>query len=334
MIDSNNEITVVIPNWNGRPWLPGCLSSLMKQTWAPRAVIVVDNGSTDDSCEWLATHHPTVQVIRNEQNMGFAAGVNAGIRAARTPLIALLNNDTLLAENWLEMLAISLTYSDASVAAVCGKMVHMEHPALLENAGDTLSWQGAAEKRGNGMPAESYPLTTDIFSVCAGGALYRSVFFDRVGLFDESFFAYLEDMDLGLRGRLYGYRYLYEPRAVMRHQGHGSGLPSPLYVRLTTANRLRLFLKNMPARLWMRHLHSWLYGQFYFFVCNRRPLASLHGMMDVLFDLPSILKARRIILRNTVLTPSKIQTLLTRRMHQPGLIRALKNRWRNRSAPP
>jgi GT2 family glycosyltransferase len=330
MIDLHNDITVVIPNWNGRKWLPGCLASLTKQTCPPRAVIVVDNGSTDDSCDWLAAHHPTVQVIRMEHNTGFAAAVNAGLRVARTPLVALLNNDTSLAVNWLEALATTLTQNDASVAAVCGKMLQMDHTDRIENAGDTLSWQGAAEKRGHGEPAEAYSATEEIFSVCAGGALYRSAFFDRIGHFDESFFAYLEDIDLGLRGRLYGYRYLYEPAATMLHHGHGSGLPSPVYVRYTTANRLRLFLKNIPARLWMRNFHSWAYGQLYFFICNRRPMASLLGLWDVWVDLPAIFQSRCIILRETVLKPSAIQAMLTRRMNQPGLTHALRNRWMKR----
>lgn len=326
-----SESTVIIPNWNGQRWLQGCLPALARQTCPPAAVIVVDNGSSDGSCDWLRAHYPAVRLIEQGYNTGFAAAVNAGILASQTPYVALLNNDTVPAETWLETLQTSLEGQEPQVAGICGKMLMMETPDTIENAGDRLSWQGSAEKRGHGEPAAHYAQTGDVLAICAGGALYRRAFLDQNGLFDERFFAYLEDIDLCLRGRICGYRFVYEPAAILHHQGHGSALPSARYVRLTTANRLRLFAKNVPAFPLWRHCLSILYGQWYFLICNRRPLASLAGYLDFVRSLPHLLRQRRQIRRRICLSTAEINALLEPQMRQPSLCRLLRLKWHQRS---
>lgn len=328
MNDSAPDITVVIPNWNGLRWLPDCLATLSTQTWRAFRVIVVDNGSSDGSIDWLRREHPSVHIIAHATNTGFAHAVNTGIRAADTPFIALLNNDTRLRPDWLEKLRAALLAAGDRAAGVCGKMLLMNDPSRIENAGDRFSWQGAAEKRGRGAPATEFATPGEVFSCCAGGALYRARFFKEAGLFDESFFAYLEDIDLGLRGRLLGWTFHYEPSAQLEHHSHGSGLPSPRYVRLTTANRLALFIKNIPTGSLLRHASSILYGQWYFLVCNRRPLSSFAGYADVVRRLPSLLRDRRRVRAATRLDARAIDTLLAPRMALPGLFAALRNKWR------
>ncbi len=325
-----SESTVIIPNWNGLHWLQGCLPALARQTCQPAQVIIVDNGSSDGSCDWLRQHYPAVQLIEQGYNAGFAAAVNAGILASQTPYVALLNNDTLPADTWLEKLQESLGPQEPQVAGICGKMLMMESPDAIENAGDTLSWQGSAQKRGHGEPAAHYAQAGDIFAVCAGGALYRRDFLERNGLFDERFFAYLEDIDLCLRGRLCGYRFVYEPEAILHHQGHGSALPSARYVRLTTANRLRLFVKNIPAASLWRHSLSILYGQWYFLICNRRPLASLAGYVDFLLSLPRLWRQRQQIRQRLRLSSAEINALLEPHMRQPSLRCLLRQKWQQR----
>lgn len=319
-------VSVIIPNLNGMRWLPGCLRALDAQHFRDFEIIVVDNGSSDESCAWLHTHHPAVRIIQTGNNLGFAAAVNRGIRGTRSPLVALLNNDTEASPEWLLRLHDVLTAAPPDVAGVCGKMVMLEQRDLIENAGDTLAWNGAAEKRGHGKPARDYDQPGEIFSPCAGAVLFRKSFLETAGLFDESFFAYLEDVDLGLRGRLLGFRYLYEPSAVLAHQGHGSNVPSARYVRLTTANRLRLFLKNIPARLLVRHAASILYGQWYFFIVQRRPGSFFLGYVDIIRAWSTIRAQRKSIRALTVLQPRDIDGLLNRRMQQPGLLSALGRR--------
>ena len=332
MNNAKPEITIVIPNWNGRRWLPDCLDALSRQSFKDAGIIIVDNGSSDGSVAWVKEHHPYVQVMELGRNTGFAYAVNAGIKASTSPLVALLNTDTCAEPAWLEQLHTTMKTAADDIGAVCGKMLKREQPDRVENAGDLLSWQGAAEKRGYGDQAGVWDQASEVFSCCAGAALYRRTFLEKAGLFDDAFFAYLEDIDLGLRGRLMGYRFLYEPSARILHQGHGSELPSSTYVRLTTANRLRLFIKNIPGTLLLRRLPSILYGQWYFLVCNRKPWASALGYLDVLRSLPTLFKQRREIRQLTVIPSPDIVTILSDRMQQPGLCRALIDRLKRKPA--
>lgn len=330
--NSRPECAVVIPNWNGARWLPRCLAALQRQTLPPVEVLVVDNGSTDESLALLAGAFPQVRVTALGTNIGFAAAVNRGIAATRAPLVALLNTDTEAEPAWLETLATSLADADERVGAAVGLFCLMEDPLRVENAGDLLSWQGVAEKRGYGQPIQQFLESGEVFSCCAGGALYRRTFLDAVGPFDESFFAYWEDIDLGLRGRLLGYRYQYVPSARLLHQGHGSGLPTARYVRLATANRWRVFFKNMPADLLLRHAGSLLYGQFYFMACQRRPLAALAGVYDFLRTLPATLHARHALAGKRALSIEEIDRLLARRMQARGLLALARARLRGEGA--
>lgn len=323
MTKSHSSVSVIIPNMNGMQWLPACFSSLHKQTLEPTEIILVDNASADSSVSWVRTNYPGTLILELQTNRGFASAINSGIQQARGRYIALLNNDTELSPLWLETLCKTLDESPDDVGGVCGKMVMMDDPSKIENAGDTLAWNGAAEKRGHGRSVDRLDVIDEIFSPCAGGVVFRASFLEDVGFFDESFFAYLEDIDLGLRGRLLGYRYLYQPSATLAHKGHGSQMPSSRYVRLTTANRLRLFAKNMPASLLIKHLPNILYGQLYFLIMQRQPAASLQGYADFLHDWSTTSKNRRLILSRSKLCSKAIDMLLLKRMHQPGLIRAL-----------
>lgn len=291
-------------------------------------MIVVDNGSTDNSRALVARHAPQATLIAWERNRGFAAAVNAGIRASRTEYVALLNVDTRPRPDWLANLVKAMDESAPDVGALASKMLSMTDPAVVDDCGDSLSWQGAAAKRGHGRSAADFSGNEEIFSPCAGAALYRKSFLDELGGFDERFFAYLEDVDLGLRGRLRGYRYGFVPTAEVLHQGHGSGLPQGRYVRLMTRNRIILLLKNLPVRLLIRHAASLLYGQIYFFIAYRRPLAALAGYFLVLPVLPHILRERRRIQKNRKLTPAQVEQLLTPAMNESPLRELMRTWWR------
>jgi GT2 family glycosyltransferase len=318
--------SVVIPNFNGAKWLPGCLGGLAAQTFRGFEVIVVDNGSVDGSVEWLAQHDPEVRLVALGRNTGFAAAVNAGIAIARGEYVALLNNDTLPRPEWLSGLVDALETSPPSIGAVASMMISMEAPERLDNAGDALSWTGAAEKKGHGQPLETFSARREILSPCAGAALYRRSFLEHVGGFDERFFAYLEDLDVGLRGRLLGYSYHFEPSAQVLHKGQGSSLPRPDYVRLVTCNRLTLFAKNVPLRLLIKHFPQLAYGQLYFLIAYRHPLHSLAGYARFLLQLPQTSKQRRRIARSRRITPGQIDSLLSLRHPEPTL-RSLFRRW-------
>ena len=216
------DVAVVIPNYQGERWLPGVLESVAAQTVAPTEVVVVDDGSTDGSLALLADRFPDVRVLALGANGGFARTANAGIAAVAAEAVALVNTDVVLAPDWLERAAAALATSPQTVA-VATKLVDLDDPAILYDAGDVLRRDGVCEQRGRfERDTGRYDAPGEVFSACAGAALYRRSAVLETGGFDERFGTYLEDVDLGLRLRLAGGRCRWEPRAVARHAGGGS----------------------------------------------------------------------------------------------------------------
>jgi GT2 family glycosyltransferase len=216
------DVAVVIPNYDGERWLPGVLESVAAQTVAPSEVLVVDDGSTDGSLTLLADRFPDVRVIALGSNGGFAQAANAGLRAVSAEAVALVNTDVVLAPDWLERAAAALAAAPRA-AAVATKLLDLDDPTLIYDAGDVLRRDGVCEQRGRfERDGGRYDAPGEVFSACAGAALYRRAAVLEAGGFDERFGTYLEDVDLGLRLRLAGWRCRWEPRAVARHAGGGS----------------------------------------------------------------------------------------------------------------
>ena len=248
MTDVTHGISVVIPNWNGLEWLPGCLASVAAQDRVADEVIVVDNGSSDGSVAYLRREHPQVRVIALADNTGFAHAANRGIAAAVGVLVALINTDVVLEPDWLGRMAAACA-RDAGTAAVACKMLSLADPASIYDAGDVLRRDGACEQRGRFARDDGrYDEPGEVFGACAGAALYRRDVVLAVGGFDERYFAYLEDVDLALRLRLAGWRCLYEP-AVALHAGEGSSHRLPgRHHYLVERNTLVLVAKAFPPR--------------------------------------------------------------------------------------
>jgi GT2 family glycosyltransferase len=240
-------VAVVVPNWNGRRWLPGCLEALRAQRSPATEVIVVDNGSSDGSLDYLAVEHPDVRVIALGANTGFARAANAGIRAAASELVALINTDVVLGPDWLERMVRALE-ADPGAASVACKMLSLDDPRYVYDAGDVLRRDGACEQRGRFARDDGrWDAPEEIFGACAGAALYRRSAVLGLGGFDERFFAYLEDVDLALRLRLAGWRCRYEP-VVALHAGEGSSHQlSDGHQFLVARNTVLLIVKAFPA---------------------------------------------------------------------------------------
>lgn len=240
------KTTVIIPNYNGKDFLKKCLESATKSTVAA-SFIVVDNGSEDGSIEWLAAAFPQVRCIAFAQNRGFSAAVNAGIEAADTPYVLLLNNDTTIAPDCIERLEHALEQEDR-IFSVGAKMVSMQDPDLADGVGDLYSALGWAHAVGKGKPQERYCSRREVFSNCAGAALYRRKLFEKTGLFDETHFLYLEDVDIGYRARILGYRNVVEPAATVCHMGSASSGSRYNAFKVTWSSRNNVYLiyKNMP----------------------------------------------------------------------------------------
>lgn len=239
------KVTVIIPNYNGLAFMEPCFEALDLQISENFQVLVVDNGSTDGSVEWLKEHE--IPTIFLETNTGFSGAVNTGIRAAVTPYVILLNNDTEPDCHYVGEMLRAIERSP-KIFSVSSKMIQLHHRELMDDAGDMYSVLGWAFQRGVGRPSAGYRHPCRVFSACAGAAIYRREIFEEIGYFDELHFAYLEDIDVGYRARIAGYDNVYCPEAVVYHVGSGtSGSKyNSFKVRLAARNNVYLNYKNMP----------------------------------------------------------------------------------------
>lgn len=237
--------TVIIPNYNGLRFMEECMAALKAQTYRNFKILVVDNGSTDGSVDWLKERQ--IETIFLKENTGFSGAVNVGIRAADTPYVILLNNDTRADEYFVAELVRALEQSPR-IFSVSSKMIQMYAPQLMDDAGDMYSVLGWAYQRGVGQDIRRYRKSRRVFSACAGAAIYRREIFEEIGYFDEMHFAYLEDIDVGYRARIAGYDNIYCPAAVVWHVGSGtSGSKyNSFKVKLAARNNIYLNYKNMP----------------------------------------------------------------------------------------
>lgn len=241
------KVTIVIPNYNGMHFMEPCLRSLQQQNFQDFKILVVDNASTDGSLAFMEENYPDIQVLALEKNFGFSRAVNEGIRHCDTPYVILLNNDTTVDSGYVGAMVRAIEDSP-SVFSVSSKMIQMYHPELLDSTGDLYTILGWGVCRGNGQPVENYTKKGRIFSACAGAAIYRRKVFEKIGCFDELHFAYLEDIDIGYRARIYGYTNLFCPDALVYHVGSGtSGSKyNSFKVKLSARNSVYLNYKNMP----------------------------------------------------------------------------------------
>ena len=240
-------ISVIVLNYNGKGFLDGCLTSLASQTYSDFEVIVVDNGSRDGSPEYVKENYPWVRLAKNDENLGFAGGTNVGIRAAKGEFVITLNNDSRADSRFIEELIKPM--ADPEVGVCAAKMLFPD--GRINSAGICISRSGAAWDRGMFEPDRGqYEFVEEVFGACAGAALYRREMLDEIGLFDEDFFLYLEDVDLAFRARLAGWKCLYVPGArVIHHHGGTAGVGSDLAVYYGNRNIVWYPIKDFPFRL-------------------------------------------------------------------------------------
>lgn len=238
---------MIVVNWNGRHLLECCLPSVLNQNRDDYEVILVDNGSTDGSAAWVRACFPSVRLIVNEQNCGFAGGNNIAIWASQGQYIATLNNDADPARDWLSELVDAMG-PHPQVGMCASKMVCADDAGLIDSAGIDVDRAGIGWNRYGGQPelqTETSPY--EVFGPCAGAALYRREMLNQVGLFDEDYFAYYEDIDLAWRAQRSGWLCVYVPSARVLHR-HSSTLKegSSLKSYFLGRNKVWTLLKNYP----------------------------------------------------------------------------------------
>lgn len=242
------KTTVVIPNYNGKQYLENCLRSLDDaRIQEDFHVIIIDNGSADHSLAEVDSLYPWMECVYFSENKGFCAAVNEGIRRAKTPYVFLLNNDTTVEPDCIRILEQRMD-QEPNLFSVSARMVDMKDPSVLDGAGDLYSALGWAYAIGKGKPVSEHMRKMDIFSACGGAAIYRKSALDSIGVFDELHFAYLEDVDLGYRARIHGWRNSYEPEAVVNHAGSAAtgSRYNEFKIRHSARNNVYLIYKNMP----------------------------------------------------------------------------------------
>lgn len=247
---------VVIPNWNGEDFLQQCIDSLLMQTQKCN-IVVVENGSVDSSDEILATYGDKITVLKQPKNLGFDGGVNVGIRYAmrhKADYIALLNNDAIVSKDWLRLLLQEINTND-SIGIVTSKILHFDENRL-DSTGDFYTMYGLPFPRGrNEMDKRQYDNSIEVFGASGGASLYRAKMFEQIGLFDEDYFAYYEDVDISFRAQLYGWTIRYQPLAEVRHHINGTSSKISGFATYHSAKNFWFtYIKNMPAKLFWKYL--------------------------------------------------------------------------------
>ena len=246
------KVSVVTPNYNGKDFLYAYFESLNKNSNEIGEVIIVDNGSNDGSQEFIRNYREKVDfpivLIENSQNLGFAEAVNQGISKARYDYIFSLNNDTVVEKSAILEL-LNLLNTDGRIFSVSSKMVQFNNPELIDDAGDDYTLLAYTKKRGNNQNLNNFIEVSEIFSSCAGAALYRKDLLEELDGFDSEFFAYMEDVDLGYRARINGYKNLFCPNAIVYHIGSATtgSQYNEFKVRLAARNNVWVVYKNLPT---------------------------------------------------------------------------------------
>jgi GT2 family glycosyltransferase len=259
--ENRPRISVVIPNWNGREHLEACLGALLRQTFTSREVILVDNGSTDDSVTYTRQEFPEVAVIELHKNRGFTGACNAGYAASRGEFVCLLNNDTEADERWLEAL-VDAFERHPEAGAVATKMLLFDRRDHFHSAGDFYRVNGLPGNRGVWEQDHGqYDREEPVFSACGGAAAYRRAMIDEIGFLDNAFFFSCEDIDLAWRAHLAGWEVIYTPAAVVYHKLKASGGSGVTGSYHDGRNFLFVIWKNYPGELLRRHAGEILKAQ-------------------------------------------------------------------------
>lgn len=316
---SVGRVTVVIPNWNGRDLIGDCLESLRAQTYRDLEIVVVDNGSSDGSADFIMSEYPEARLIALPANKGFAGGVNTGVREATGAHVAVLNNDAIADPNWVDELVRAMKVN-RDVGIIASRALQRDQD-VLDGAGDSYSVWGLPFPRGRDEPdGERYDEQTEVFAASGSACLIARAVFEELEGFDEDFFAYYEDVDLAFRARLRGWRVVYQPTARVRHHvGATSGRLGDFARFHALKNVVYLYVKDMPGWYFWRYLPRFLflYGAMLVRTIVDSPrgiLTTARALGTVLMKLPSTLRKRWLIQRSRTVAPKAIDAVLYRGM--------------------
>jgi GT2 family glycosyltransferase len=308
-------ISVIIPSWNGTTLLPPCLDSLRAQTYRQFDIWVVDSASSDDTVAIVRRDYPEVQLVPLDKNRGYSGATNVGIAQSQGALVAILNQDIVADPHWLEGIA-SAAAAHPEAGAIACKIMLFDQRDHFHSAGDFYRVDGIPVNRGVWQVDQGqYDQETEVFGPCGGAATYRRRVLDQIGLLDEGFFMYCEDVDLAWRQQLAGWCTIYTPRAVAYHHlsASGGGVTASYY---TGRNTLYVIAKNVPGPMLRKYGPAMLTAQWRI---SRDALrawrgeaarARLRGQLAGFLTWPRLLGKRRAIQRSRRVSLEYLEQLL------------------------
>lgn len=316
-------VSIIIVTWNSVKYIYNCLEKLTTQTFQDFEVILVDNGSEDGTLDGLQEKHPAVNLLIHKlsSNLGFTAANNIGARLARGKWLALLNADAFPEPDWLEKL-LRTTEQNPEYSFFSSRQIQLNAPQLLDGAGDIYHISGLAWRNGYRLSSKAHGHEQkEVFSPCAAAALYSREAFLNVGGFDEDYFSYFEDVDLGFRLRLSGAKCLYVPEAVVHHVGSAStGKRSDFSVYYGYRNMIWTFVKNMPVQLvWFflpLHISAILFFAIYLTIRGQGKTI-WKAIFDAVCGLPKMIEKRRSIQKNRKTKPGELLRVMSTGLFEP-----------------
>lgn len=309
-----NTVYIVVPNWNGEDFLKNCIDSLLVQTYKSK-IVIVENGSMDGSDNVLAKYGNKITVLKQLKNLGFAGGVNIGIRHAiknNADYVVLFNNDAEADKNLIKEL-VGVLNDNNNVGIVTSKIKRKDN--TLDSTGDFYSSRGLPFPRGRGqVDRGQFDKDLVIFSGSGGSSMYRTKMLKKIGLFDEDFFAYFEDVDISFRAQLAGWKVRYNPNAITYHLISATSSRIPGFTTYQTAKNFPLvYVKNLPFNLFIKYLIPATYTYYRMWLAKLLRGGFVYffkGFIHSLVLLPKTFLKRRHIQKNRVVSNSYIDSLI------------------------
>jgi GT2 family glycosyltransferase len=314
--------SIIILYWNNEQFIRKCLTSLLNQTWNDFEIIFIDNGSEQPLPFDINIEFPSLKITTHKlpENIGFAAGNNFGAEHASGKFLALLNADAFPQQNWLERVKSAIEkYPDSFFAS---KLVMADDPTRLDGTGDVYHFTGLVWRKNHNYIEKHVNLVEcEVFSACGAAAIYPKIAFDEVNGFDTDFFSYVEDVDLGFRLRLIGYKCIFLPDAIVHHVGSGStGKRSDFSVYYGQRNLVWTFLKNLPGCLFWVLLPIHIFTNFLmviFSLFRKQGKVTVKAKFDAIANISNILDKRLLIQKNRKISEFEIMKLLKWNLFSP-----------------
>lgn len=310
------KASIIIPNWNGKSLLPDCLTSLRGQTLKNFETILVDNGSVDLSVDYVRGNFPEVKIIKLSKNFGFAKAINVGVKASIADYVVFLNNDTAASKNWLKNLIECISFHPEAIS-VNSKILNFYEPKLIDGVGILINEVGQA--RSIGWQEEDkgqYDEVKYIFGATGGASLFKRENFIRVGMFDEKYFMYSEEVDFAFRAQFLGYKSILCPKAIVYHKHKVSAKRLPQHIEYWQfRNMYQTIIKDFPTSLILKRWR-WLkiilvyFNTIIYQIKNGFFWPPFLVTLDLLFNLPNLIIQRNKIQKSKIVSDQYIESFL------------------------